>query len=218
MKRFVVIGLGNFGSSIAESLSSKGHEVVAIDMDGDAVDRIAPHVARAVVGNGTELATLQRLGVRDADAGVISTGDDITASILATMALHDLKVPDVYVKVISRDHARVMERIGVTETVFPERDSAISLGTRIVGTALLNYVRLGTGFSVQEMAVPQRWSGRTLRELKLRQDYDITVVALHDVLTDQIFPSPDPDSKLKDSDTILVAGSDEALSRAAELK
>ena len=128
MKRFVVIGLGNFGSSIAESLSSKGHEVIAVDMDGDAIDRIAPMVAKAAVGNGTDLTTLERLGAKEADAGVISTGDDITASILATMALHDLHVPDVYVKVISRDHARVMERIGVTETIFPERDSAISHG------------------------------------------------------------------------------------------
>jgi trk system potassium uptake protein TrkA len=149
---------------------------------------------------------------------VISTGDDITASILATMALHDLHVSDVYVKVISRDHARVMERIGVTETVFPERDSAISLGTRICGTALLNYVKLGTGFSVQEMAVPELWTGKSIRELQLRQNFDITVVALHDVLTDEIQPSPDPDSVLKDSDTLLVAGSDESLGKAAQIR
>ncbi len=218
MKRYVVIGLGNFGSSVAESLSSKGHEVIAIDMDGDTVDRIAPLVSKAVVGNGTELATLEHLGVKSADAGVIATGDDITASILATMALRDLKVPDVYVKVISLNHARVMERIGVTESIFPERESAISLGTRMSGTAILNYVRLGTRFSVQEMAVPQTWNGKSLRELKLRQNYDITVVAVHDVLADRISATPDPDSKLKDSDTLLVAGTDEALARAAGLK
>lgn len=218
MKRFVVIGLGNFGASAAESLNAKGHEVIAVDLDGDAIDRIAPYVAKAAMGNGTDIQTLERIGVRDADAGVISTGDDITSSILATMALHDLKVADVYVKVISRDHARVMERIGVTETIFPERDSAISLGTRICGTALLNYVQLGTGFSIQEMAVPQAWSGKSIRDLQLRQNYDITVVALHDVLTDEISSSPDPDSTLKDSDTLLVAGSDEALSKAAQLK
>jgi trk system potassium uptake protein TrkA len=218
MKRFVVIGLGNFGSSAAEQLHAKGHEVIAVDLDGDAVDRIAPYVAKAAVGNGTDAQTLERIGVREADAGVISTGDDITASILATMALHDLKVADVFVKVISRDHARVMERIGVTETVFPERDSAMALGTRICGTALLNYVNLGTGFSIQEMAVPEAWHGKSIRELQLRQNFDITVVALHDVLTDQIASSPDPDSILKDSDTLLVAGSDEALAKAAQVR
>jgi trk system potassium uptake protein TrkA len=217
MKRFIIIGLGNFGYSAAEALNNAGHDVIVIDVDGDVVDRIAPHVARAAVGDGTDIQTLQRIGAADADIGVIATGDDITASILATMALHDLKVKEVYVKVISRDHARVMQRIGVTETVFPERDSATALATRLSGTALLNYVRLGEGFSIQEMAVPEKWNGRTIRELQLRQTYDITVIALHDVLNDRILPSPDPDSTLKDSDTLLVAGSDEALAKAAQL-
>lgn len=218
MKRFVVIGLGNFGYSAAESLSGAGHDVIVIDTDGDLVDRLAPHVARAAVGDGTDINTLQRIGAADADIGVIATGDDITASILATMALHDLKVKDVYVKVISRDHARVMQRIGVTETIFPERDSATALATRLSGTALFNYVRLGEGFSIQEMAVPQKWNGRTIRELQLRQTFDITVIALHDVLNNRILPSPDPDSRLKDSDTLLVAGSDTALAKAARVQ
>lgn len=217
MKRFVVIGLGNFGFTAAEYLNRKGNDVVVVDVDGEVVDRIAPHVARAAVGDGTDLQTLDRLGAANADAGVVATGDDITASILATMALRDLKVKDVYVKVISRNHARVMDHLGVTETIFPERDSAVGLATRMCGTALLNYVRLGSGFSVQEMAVPEAWSGKSLRELGLRQHYEITIVALHDVLTDVISPSPDPDVKLKDSDTLLVAGSDEALARAAKI-
>lgn len=217
MKRFVVIGLGNFGFSAAVALSNAGHDVIVIDFEGELVDRIAPHVARAAVGDGTDLQTLQRVGAADADVGVIATGDDITASILATMALHDLKVRDVYVKVISRDHARVMKRIGVTETVFPERDSAETLATRLSGAALLNYVRLGERFSIQEMAVPASWEGKTIRELQLRQTHDITIVAVHDMLGDEIVPTPDPDRKLKDSDTLLVAGSDEALARTAKL-
>lgn len=210
--------MGNFGSSVAEALSAKGQEVIAIDRDGAAIDRIAPLVAKAVVGNGGDATLLERLGVRAANAGVISTGDDITASILATMALHDLEVAEVFVKVISRDHARVMERVGVTETVFPERDSALSLGTRICGTAVFNHVRLSDGFSVQEIAVPETWQGRTLRELELRQHYDITVVAFKDVLTDRISPTPNPDIKLKGSDTLLIAGGDKALERTAALK
>jgi trk system potassium uptake protein TrkA len=218
VRRYVVIGLGNFGSSVAETLSARGQEVIAVDQDGAAVDRIAPLVAKAVVGNGTDVHLLERLGVRNADAGVISTGDDITASILSAMGLHDLNVAEVFVKVVSRDHARVMERIGVTETVFPERDSAISLGTRICGTAVFNYVRLSDGFSVQEIAVPQSWQGKTLRELALRQNYDITVVALKDVLTNRITPTPNPDMKLKESDTLLVAGNDKALEKTASLK
>ncbi|MFM7152082.1 MAG: potassium channel family protein [Gemmataceae bacterium] len=215
MKRFVVIGLGNFGSSVAESLYSRGHEVIAVDADESAVDRIAPHVTRAAVGDGRVIATLERVGAKNADAGIVSTGEDITASILALMALKDLGVQEVYAKVISRDHARVMTRLGATETVFPERDSALSLGMRLSGSALLNYVRIGTGFSLQEMAVREDWIGKTLRELELRRQYSISVVAVHDMLTDQIITAPDPDVKLHDSVTLLVAGRDEDLARAA---
>ena len=218
MKRFIIIGLGNFGSSIAEALFAKGHEVIAIDPDERAVDRISPHVSRAAVGDGRDVEVLERVGAKDADAGVVSTGDDVTASILATMSLHDLNVHDVFVKVISRDHARVMGRMGVTESIFPERESAIALGARMSGEGLLNYVRLGSGFNLQEMALPQAWNGETLRQLELRKRFSIMVVAIHDVLTDKIDPAPNPDAVLKESDTLLVAGRAEDLARVASLK
>jgi trk system potassium uptake protein TrkA len=218
MKRFLVVGLGNFGSSVCESLFHQRHEVIAIDSSGDAVDRVAGFVSRAAVGDGKSMQTLDRIGARGADAAVISTGDDITASILTTMAVHDLGIRDVYVKVISRDHARVMERLKVTETIFPERESALSLGKRISGVGLLNYVNLGTGFSIQEMGVPDSWTGKTLRELELRQRFGITVVAVHDILTDKMTASTNPDVVLKDSDTLIIAGIDEDLARAAEVR
>lgn len=216
MKRFVIIGLGNFGASVAEALHARGHEVIAVDPRDDAVDRVAAHTSRAAVADGRNLRVLEKIGARDADVGVVSTGDDITASILATLGLKDLGVKEIIVKVISRDHARVMERIGVSETVFPERDSALALATRLSGVALLNYVRLGTGFCLQEMVAPEDWQGKTLRQLELRRRYGISVVAIHDVLTDHIIPAPDPDQVLKDSDTLLVAGKEEDLARAAE--
>jgi trk system potassium uptake protein TrkA len=217
MKRFVVIGLGNFGSSVAESLHSQGHEVIVVDLNETAVDNAAQIAARAAVGDGRSVQTLERLGAKGADAGIISTGDDITASILATMALKDLGINNIYVKVISREHARVMERIGVSETVFPERETALALGRRITAAALLNFVRLGPGFSIQEMAPPQAWNHKTLRELNLRQRHNIIVVAIHDVLTDSI-SAPNPDDVVKDSDTLLVAGKDQDLAQVAEIK
>lgn len=218
MKRIVVIGAGNFGASVAEALHAKGHEVVVIDPSGTAIDRIAHHATRAVVGDGRSIETLDRAGARGSDSGIVSTGDDIAASILSTLALRDIGVKDVYVKVISTDQARVMERIGVTETIFPERESALALGARIAGGALLNFVRLGRDFSVQELAVPTAWNRKTLRELQLRATYRVSVVAIHDVLTDEMIASPDPDAPLKESDTVLIAGRDEDLARVARLE
>ena len=215
MKRFVVIGLGNFGSSVSETLSAQRHDVLAVDTSEEAVERVASQVARAVVADGRSARTLERIGAKGADAAIVSTGDDITASILATMALRDLQVGEIYVKVISMDHARVMEKLGVTETIFPERDSAQRLAMRIISTSILNFVRLGTGFGMQEMAVPESWGGESLRALELPRRYGISVIAVHDVLTDAMQPTPDPDAPLTESDTLLVAGRDQDLARAA---
>lgn len=212
-KRFIVIGLGNFGAGVAESLHAKGHEVVALDLDERAVDRIGPRVTRAAVGDGRHTGVLERLGADDADAAIISTGDDLAASVLSTLALRDLGLREIYAKVISRDHARIMDQLGVTETIFPERESAVRLAERIVSTEILNYVNIGKGFSLQELAVPERWIGRTLRELELPRRRGVNVLAVHDVLNDRITAVPDPDAPLKESDTIIVAGADEDLER-----
>jgi trk system potassium uptake protein TrkA len=216
-KRFIVIGLGNFGSGVAETLHTLNNEVVALDVHEDAVDRIAAHVTRAAVGDGRDAQVLERIGARDADGGIISTGDDITASVLSTLALRDVGVKEIYVKVISHEHARVMEKLGVTETVFPERDSARRLGHRISSRTLLNYIELGTDFGMQEMAVPDAWVGKTLRQLQLPRKFGVSVIAVHDVLTDEMKPVPDPDAVLKESDTLLVAGTTKNLARCAKL-
>jgi trk system potassium uptake protein TrkA len=216
MKRFIIVGLGNFGSAVAETLHAMGHEVVALDRDPDRVDEISRRVTRAAVGDGSELKTLERAGGIDADAAVISTGDDITASAMTALACRDLDLPEVYVKVVSRDHARLIEKIGVTETIFPERESGTRLGKRISSRFLLNYVDLGAEFGLQEMAVPSNWVGRSLRELQLRRRHSITVVAVHDMLTDTMYPVPDPDGPLKESDTLIVAGTEGSLAAVAQ--
>jgi trk system potassium uptake protein TrkA len=217
MKRFVIIGLGNFGSAVAETLHKAGHDVTTLDTNEAAVDRMARLVTRAAVGDGRSIDVLRRIGAEAADAGVVSTGDDITASILASLALRDLGVQEIFVKVISHDHARVMDKMGVTETIFPERESAIRLATRIVSAGILNYIRVGPDFGIQEMAVPNSWIGQSLRSLELPRTYRITVIALHDVLTDSLIPLPNPDAPLKDSDTLLILGRDEDPARVAQL-
>lgn len=218
MKRFVVVGLGNFGSSVAETLHSMGHDVVAVDQNPERVDDMARLVNRAAAGDGTDIRTLRRLGAEDADATVISTGDDITASALTALVMRDLGVEEIYVKVVSGDHARLIEKIGVTETIFPERESGIRLGKRISSRTLINYVQLGSNFGLQEMAVPTAWVGHSLRDLQLPRRHGISVVAVHDVLMDRMQPVPNPDAPLKESDTLLVAGTDKNLGKAAKLR
>ena len=218
MKRFIVVGLGNFGATVAETLYTAGHDVVALDVDPERADEMARKVSRAAVGDGTDARVLREVGAEDADTAVISTGDDITASALTSLTMRDLGLEDIYVKVVSHEHARLIEKIGVTETIFPERESGIRLGKRIANRTLLNYVQLGPGFSVQEMAPPPSWVGKTLRELEAPRSHGLSIVAIHDILFDRYHAVPDPDHRLKDSDALLVAGTDENLLKAAKLR
>ena len=133
------------------------------------------------------------------------------------MALTDLGIETVYVKVISHDHARVMVRMGAAETIFPERESAFNLASRISEQGVLNYVRMARNLSVQEMVVPAAWRGDTLRDLAVRAEFGLSVVGIHDTTTDEMIVPPDPDEILEATDTLLLAGTDEALERVAEL-
>lgn len=218
MKRFIVVGLGNFGSILAQQLHRLGHDVVAIDPRADVVDEMGPKVTRAAVGDATNRHVLEEIGALDADAAVISTGENLAASLLALLALRDLGLKEIFVKVRSDDHARIAEALGATESIFPERESALGLASRVTSGKLLQYVQLGADLSLQEMPVPEAWLGKTLRELSLPQKYRVQVVAVHDVLRDSMLPVPGPDRKLTQSDTLLVAGDPAALQKLASLR
>jgi trk system potassium uptake protein TrkA len=213
MGRYVVIGLGNFGLAVSHALEAMGHEVIVIERQGVLVDRHADEVTRAVAGDAGDPAVLRGAGVAGADAAVISTGESLATSILATVALRDLGVKDIYVKVGNDAEARALNAMGVTESIIPEREAGDRLAHRIVSQRLLDYQRLCEGYSIQEMPVPSHWVGRSLRTVAPREHEAVQVIGVRDALTDGMTVPPDPDAPLKDSDSIVVAGADAALER-----
>ena len=216
MKRFVVIGLGHFGSWVARALHAEGHEVLAVERRAELVDRYADGVTRGVVGDATDRSLLDEIGAGGADAAVVSTGGDLAASILATQALRDLGVDEIYVKVTSEEAARALETFGVTETIFPEREVAYRLAHRLPSKTIMEYIPLAEGHSIQELAIPDAWLGRSLRELALPRQHGIQVVALYDVLAGELDVVPDPDQPHQESDVAIVVGSDERIASLVE--
>lgn len=213
MKRFCVIGLGRFGSWVARALHGKGFDVIAIDQNEELVDRFTDGVTRAVAGNGTDPDLLRRVGVSEADAGVVSTGSDLAASILAVLALREVEVERVYVKVSGLRAAEALSRFDVDGMVFPEREAAERLAHSLSSTTILDYVQLGDDYSIQEMAIPDAWLGKTLKELELPAKEGVQIVGLHDLLTGEWDVVPDPDRPFRESDVAIVAGHDETLAR-----
>lgn len=216
MKRFVVIGLGRFGSWVARALHREGFEVIAVDSDEDLVDRFAGEATRCVAADGTDPDVLRQVGAANADAAVISTGENLAATILATLALRELGVTTIYAKVSSARAAQAIERFDIAGTIFPEREAAERMARRLSSTTILDYISLGDHYSIQEMAIPDAWIGRSLRDLALPRERGVQVVALYDVLTDVWNVVPDPDAPLKESDVAIVAGDDSTLKKLTQ--
>ncbi|MDH3495255.1 MAG: TrkA family potassium uptake protein [Gemmatimonadota bacterium] len=216
MQRFVVVGLGHFGGWAARSLYAQGHDVIAVERSPHLVDRFQHYVTVAVAGDATDPDVLRQVGAGSADAAIISTGEDLATSILATLALRDLGVKDIYVKVTSPEAARALDAFDVRETIFPEREVADRLAHRITSKSVLEYVPLAPGISIQELAIPDGWLGKTLRELALPSTFGIQIVALQDVLAGSLEVVPDPDRRLRESDVAIVAGKDETIRRVLQ--
>lgn len=213
MKRFVVIGLGGFGSWVARTLYQEGFDVIAIDRNETLVDRHTAEVTRCVAGDATNENLLREVGVEGADAAVVSTGEDLASAILSILALRDTGVQNIYAKVPSLRAAEALERFDLVDMVFPEREAAERLVRRLTSSTVLDYIPIGPDYAIEEIAIPDSWIGRTLFELALPKTHGIQVVALYDVLQGHWMVVPDPDEVLKDSDVALVAGKTKVLER-----
>ena len=155
INQFVIIGLGRFGSSLGEELVKLGYEVLGVDRDEEKVQELSHILTHAVVADATEEEVLRSIGARNFDCGVVAIGDDIQASILATILLKDLGVKKVVAKAVSDLHGRVLERVGVDRIIYPERDMGIRVAHQLVSPNLLDYIELSKKYTIAELAVPQ---------------------------------------------------------------
>ena len=177
MKQFAVIGLGNFGYYLATRLYEKGHEVLAIDKNPSRVQVVKDLVTHAVVADGSDREALETCGVEQMDAAVVSIGSDMSSSILVTLNLKDIGVDRVLVMAMSEAHGRILEKIGASEIIFPQKDVAFSLAERLHNPNMLDYLPFIEGYSIIELATPKRFEGKTLRELDLINRFGVQVLA-----------------------------------------
>jgi trk system potassium uptake protein TrkA len=201
-----VIGLGNFGTALARRLFELGHQVTAVDLDPKALARVREMADQAVSADATDRAALEELGLGLVDAAVISLGENMAASILATLHLREMRVKKILVKAISEDHEKILKRVGASEVIFPEREVAQRLATALAHPNLLDYLPLGGDLSVAEVAPPPEFVGKTLAELDLRRRYRVNVIAVHELLPERITVVIHPDYRVKDSDVLVVVG------------
>jgi len=208
-----IIGLGNFGASLARRLAESGQHVSVIDTDPKALARVQDVVEQAVAADATDRAVLEELGIDLVDAAVVSLGDNLGASILVTLHLREMKIKRIMAKAISPDHEKILKRVGANEVVFPERDMALRLAGTLADPSLLDFLPIGHEYSVAELAPPRSFIGKTLVELDLRRNYAINVIAIRELVPERLVVLIQPDFIIKDSDVLIVVGKQEDIER-----
>lgn len=206
MKRALVIGLGIFGFNIAKDLFENGFEVVAIDKDREVVQKIKDYSTRAILADATDKEVIESVGIQEEDVVIISFGEDLAAATLLTLHLREMKVKRIIVKAPDEDHKRVLERVGATEVIIPEKEMAAKIARSLISPNILDYIPLSEDYTISELVPPPSFMGKTIAELHLRSRYHIEVIAVREVLPDRIRMVPSADFVIKDSDILVVIG------------
>lgn len=210
-KQFVVIGLGRFGVSVAETICKLGHEVLVIDNNEHAIQSIMHNVTHAVQADAREEETLMSLGVRNFDAAIVAIGDDLEANILITLMLKEMKVPYIVAKAQSIQHGKVLEKIGADKIIYPEKDMGIRLAHNLTGSNVMDFIEVSANQSVYELIAPALFINKTLGQLNLRAAHGVSVIAIK--RGTEIIVAPGSDTQIKEKDVLIVIGENIAFAK-----
>ena len=206
-QNYAIIGLGRFGGSICRTLVESGQEVLAIDSNEERVNEYMNIATHAVVGNAQDESTLRSLGIRNFDHVIVAIGEDIQASILVTLMVKEMGVPNVLAKAQNEYHAKVLERVGADRVVHPERDMGVRIAHNLVSRNILDFIELSDEFSLAEIKVSNpKFFNKSLIEVNFRQRFGLTVVAIRRA-DGQVVVSPPANEIVCENDNLLVIGS-----------
>lgn len=203
-KQIVVIGAGRFGASFADTAMEIGHEVLLIDRNKDRIDHLADTVTHAVVADVTQEDVLYELGISNFDIAVIGIVSNYQASIMSTLVCKEMGIPSIIAKAKDELHARVLERIGATKTVFPERDSGIRLAHSLTSRNIMDFITLSDYFDMLEITPLNKWIGRSIQEIGIRKKYGLNVIAIKE--GEKLNLNPDAETLISKDAILTVLG------------
>lgn len=220
-KQFAVIGLGRLGSAMAATLADLGHDVIGVDANEEHVRQLADVLTQAVQLDATDERALRAAGIQDVDVAVVSIGENIESSLLVVMQLRELGVKTIVAKAVSPLHGRILERLGVSRVIFPERDMAIRVAHSLVMTDVIDYIELSRDFSIVEIPAPAQFVGHTLKELELRPRLGLTLIAIkrrpEDGGPEATTVSPGAGERILQNDVLVLLGDNARMAKLNEI-
>lgn len=204
MKSVLLIGLGRFGRNIAIKLNEMRHQVMAVDKNEKRVNAALPYVTNAQIGDATSTDFLESLGVNNFDVCIVAIGDDFQSSLETTSLLKELGAKTVVSRAARNVHAKFLLRNGADEVVFPEKQLAQWTAIRYTADHILDYIELDENHSIFEIAVPEKWIGKTVIEADVRRKHGVNIMAIK--REGVMYINVASETRLEEGDTILVLG------------
>jgi trk system potassium uptake protein TrkA len=209
-RRFAVIGLGSFGHHVARALYGMGHDVLAVDADPGAVEAIRPYCSRAAMADASDKTELEAAGVGAAEVAIVGLGTRMDASILATLFVRELGVKEIVAKAVTPEHSRILERIGASEVVQPEKDVARRLAQRLAKPEVIEQLPFLDGYALLEIRAPRSLWGQTIAQSHLRRKHGLVVVTVRRIEEGRETTVPaQPGEVIRENDVLIVLGTSE---------
>ncbi|MGD9910095.1 MAG: TrkA family potassium uptake protein [Candidatus Izemoplasmatales bacterium] len=204
-KTFAVIGVGRFGLALIEELVELEADVLVIDKNYDKIEKVAKMVTNAICLDSTEIDTLKEIGISNYETVIVATGMNVDNSILTTLILKDLGIKNVYVKVQSEYHAKVVEKLGVDpdHLIWPEQATGKRLAKILVSGNLLDYLELDKEYSFVSTSSTKKIIGKNLLELEIRAKFNVNIVAIR---RDEKIIIPSSQTFFEAEDKIILVG------------
>lgn len=220
--KYIIVGLGSFGSSLAVKLTQQGNEVIGIDHRMSKVDFYKERISHTICMNATDEGVVSGLPLDDTDVVIISIGKDQGANILATALFKNLKVKRLISRAIDTLHENILKAIGVDEIVHPEEETAERWAKKLCLDNVVDSFELSEDFSIIEIKVPQQFVGKTIREIQLRAKYNLLALTTikrtevessvgKSIRKDRVQGVASPDTILEENDILAVYGSNRDL-------
>ena len=218
MKRFAVIGLGNFGFQTTKALFEDGNDVIAIDADKAIVQAIDSYSTQAMVLDATNKEALKSLGLESMDGVIVATGPKISTSILICLYLHEMGIKKILAMALDEDHGKILERVGATEIIHPERDIALRVSRSLSYPNVLDFIPLTDEFDLVQFDPPREFIGKSLEELNLRAKYNVHIIAVKELDSENFVLVPAADLIIKDRNILIILGKSKDIQRIKALK
>ena len=215
-RRYAVLGLGIFGSTIAKTLAGHGCEVIAVDQDIACVNRVADDVSSAVACDVREVSQLRAAGLEDVDVAIIAMGSHLEESVMAIINLKELGVKYLIAKAKNKRYKQIFESLGVDRVVRPEKEIGEQVARSVLGQNIIDLVDLDDDHSIVELPVPSSWVNKSLIELDVRRRYQMNIIAIRS--QDKLNISPAAEYRLTPQDHIMVIVDNRYVDKLDDLK